>query len=93
MHNWLKKYFSLSQLAVLGFVVYVLFLNEYSLGQKLDNRSEIRRLNAEIAMSEDTLQFYTKKIKELNTSREVLESTVREHFYMQRPSEDVYIFN
>lgn len=93
MLKWLKRYVSLPLLVVLGFVAYVLFFNEYSVMTSMDNAAVIREKERQIAQYEDTLRYYQHKLDLLDSDRAELERIVRENYFMQRPSEDVYRFN
>lgn len=93
MLNWLKRYLSLPTVAVLGFLVYVLFFNENSVMRSIDYASTIRSLKEQIAQCEDTLTHYQRLNSRLDSSPEEIERIVREDYHMQRPSEDVYIFD
>ncbi|MBP3534626.1 MAG: septum formation initiator family protein [Muribaculaceae bacterium] len=93
MIKWLKRYVSLSLLVVLGFVAFVLFFNENSVMRSMDYNAEIRSLEKEIAQYEDTLRHYQALNDRLNSDPAEMERIVREHYHMQRPSEDVYIFD
>lgn len=93
MIQWLKRYVSLSLLVVIGFVAFVLFFNENSVMKSMDYAAEIRGLEAEIAQYEDTLRHYQALNRRLDSDPKELERIVREHYHMQRPSEDVYIFD
>lgn len=93
MIKWLKRYISLPMLAITAFIAYVLFFNENSIGKSLEYNAEIRSLNEKIAQYEDTLRYYDALNRRLDSSPEELERIVREHYHMQRPSEDVYIFD
>lgn len=93
MIRWLKRYISLPLLVVVAFVAYVLFFNENSVMQSMDYAAEIRSLQNKIAQYEDTLQHYEQLNRRLDSNPEELERIVREHYHMQRPSEDVYIFD
>ena len=46
-----------------------------------------------ISEYEDTLLHYQRLNAKLDTDPAELEKIVREHYHMQRPSEDVYIFD
>lgn len=92
MLNWLKRYFSLSLVIVLGFVAYVLFFNENSIMDNMSYATEIRRLEKEIAVYEDTLTHYKELNAVLDGNNAEIERIVRERYHMQRRSEDVYIF-
>lgn len=93
MIKWLKRYISLPLLIVLAFVAYVLFFNDNSVMKSMDYAAEIRALEARIEQCEDTLRLYEALNRRLDSNPEELERIVREHYHMQRPSEDVYIFD
>lgn len=93
MIKWLKRYVSLSLLAVLGFIAFVLFFNDNSVARSYDYAAQIRELEGQIAQYEDTLGYYMELNSRLDSDPEELERIVREHYHMQRPSEDVYIFD
>lgn len=93
MLNWLKRYVSLPMLVVLGFVVYVLFFNENSVKKNIAYAVEIRDLKTQIAQYEDTLTLYQRLNSLLDGNNDEMERIVRENYQMQRPSEDVYIFD
>lgn len=92
MIKWLKRYVSLSLLVVIAFVTFVLFFNDNSVMRSIDYASEIRGLKERIADYEDTLSHYEALNRRLDTDPAELERIVREHYHMQRPSEDVYVF-
>lgn len=92
MIKWLKRYVSLSLLVVLGFIAFVLFFNDNSVAKSYDYAAQIRELEGEIAQYEDTLRYYQELNRRLDSDPQELERIVREHYHMQRPSEDVYIF-
>ncbi len=93
MIKWLKRYVSLSLLVVLGFIAFVLFFNDNSVAKSYDYAAQIRELEGEIAQYEDTLRYYQELNRRLDSDPQELERIVREHYHMQRPSEDVYIFD
>ena len=93
MIKWLKRYVSLPLIAVLAFVVFVLFFNENSVVKSYDYASEIRSLQRRISACEDTLRLYEDLNRRLDSDPGELERIVREYYHMQRPSEDVYIFD
>ncbi|MCX4331286.1 MAG: septum formation initiator family protein [Muribaculaceae bacterium] len=93
MIKWLKRYVSLSLLVVMGFIVFVLFFNDNSVTRSYEYAAQIRELEREIAQYEDTLQHYQELNRRLDSDPQELERIVREHYHMQRPSEDVYIFD
>ncbi len=92
MLTWLKRYVSLSLIVILGFVAYVLFFNENSIMRNMEYASQIRELEKEIAVYEDTLMHYRQLNEMLDGNPAEIERIVRERYHMQRLSEDVYIF-
>ncbi len=93
MIKWLKRYVSVPLIAVVAFVVFVLFFNENSMIKSYDYSTEIRSLERQIAQCEDTLRYYRELNRRLDSDPQELERIVREQYHMQRPSEDVYIFD
>lgn len=93
MINWFRRYVSISLLVVLAFVTFVLFFNENSVMKSMDYASEIRGIEERIAQYEDTLRLYEELNRRLDSDPAELERIVREQYHMQRPSEDVYIFD
>lgn len=92
MIKWLKRYISFPLLLVMGFIGYVLFFNENSVARSVEYAARIRDLQRQVASCEDTLKLYESLNHALDSDPEELERIVREHYHMQRPSEDVYIF-
>jgi len=76
--------------AVLSFV---LFFNDNSVMRTYEHEKEIERLQAEIRDNNDTLMYYQQLNDRLDTDKETMEKIVREQYHMQRPGEDVYIFD
>lgn len=72
--------------------VYVLFFNDNSYGHLRELQSEIKRLEKEKQENEDTLQKYRALNNLLLSDRKELERVAREKYGMQRPGEDVYVF-
>lgn len=89
---WSKRYLSLTLLAAIGVGAIVLFFNENSLVKSVGQEREIEELNARINEATDTLIYYRKLNRQLDRDRETMERIVREEHHMQRPDEDVYIF-
>ena len=93
MNKWLKRYVRIPFILMTGFVIYMLFLNDNSLMVGMTYDMQIRDLEAQIEECEDTLRYYQMLNERLDTDPVELERIVREHYHMQRPSEDVYVFD
>ena len=91
--KWLRRYVSLPLLLVMAFMTYLLFFNEHSVMAEMEYARQKRELLSKIAAYEDTLVLYQRLNDKLDTDPAELEKIVREQYHMQRPSEDVYIFD
>lgn len=90
--NWCRRYFSITLMVIIAAVVFVVFLNENSIMRTYELENEIERLQAEIQDYRDTLIHYQQLNTRLETDAQTMEKIVREQYHMQRPGEDVYIF-
>lgn len=89
---WCRRYVSVTLLAVIAFVLFVLFFNENSVMKNFEYKKEIDRLKAEIKINTDSMEFYRRQNLLLQTDPQTMERIVREQYHMQRPDEDVYVF-
>lgn len=93
LYNWIKRYITVPLVGVTCFVIYVCFFNEEnSVIDRMKYEQRIEELQAEIADNRDSLMYYRHLNTTLETDRENIERVVREHYHMQRPNEDVYLF-
>lgn len=90
--KWCRHYLTLTFIGVVAVVVYLSFFTENSVVKKWEYEKEIARLEAEIKESKDTLEYYNRLNNSLSTDRDEMERIVRERYHMQRPNEDVYVF-
>lgn len=89
---WCRRYVSVTLLAVIAFVLFVLFFNENSVMKNFEYKKEIDRLKAEIKINTDSMEYYHRQNMLLQTDPQTMERIVREQYHMQRPDEDVYVF-
>lgn len=89
--RWCRRYISITLIAVVALMVFVLFLNDNSVVRTYQYQQEIGRLNDEIRAYTDTLNYYIEQNSRLETDRATMEKIVREQYRMQRLNEDVYI--
>ncbi|MDE7154449.1 MAG: septum formation initiator family protein [Muribaculaceae bacterium] len=88
---WCKRYFSFTLLAVVAFIVFILFFNEHSVMKTMEYKREIEELKAQIKLNRDSTEYYRKQNDRLKTDPATMEKIVREQYHMQRADEDVYI--
>lgn len=92
----MKKKFSsipmwLLPLIIIGGVLASLFFyGDFSYQKKTEYESEIKDLEHEIAVCEDSAAIYRQRCEELNTNPEQMEKIAREKYGMKRPNEEVY---
>lgn len=92
IYQWCRRYISLTLVAIVAYVVFMLFFNENSIMKSFELNDEIASLRAEIKDNSDSLMHYNTLLQRLNTDPETMERIVREYYHMQRDNEDVYIF-
>ena len=89
---WVRRRASLPLLLVGLLAVLLLFFNEEtSMRLNMAYDQEIRDLRKQTKMTSDSAEYYRSKREAILHGREDLEEVAREHYRMQRPTEDVYI--
>lgn len=78
-------------LTVIGYLIWMLFLDANNIPNQLKTRVKLTRL-------EDEKEYYLQKIQEVQQDREellsdpeLLEKFAREKYLMRKPHEDVYV--
>lgn len=89
---WIKRYIRPGFVVTAAVIAFVLFFNDNSLVVTYEHEQEINRLRAEIKENRDTLLYYETLSRALETDVETMERIVRERYHMQRPTEDVFVF-
>lgn len=92
MNFWVRRRSHLALLAIGTMVVLLLFLNEdASMRLNMQYQEDIKALRREIKQCKDSAEWYRGRRQALQTDAEELEHIVREEYFMQKPTEDVYI--
>lgn len=92
-YRWIRRYVSLTFVLVMAYVVFIAFFNENSYFKMVEYQEQIDNLKAEIKENNDTMAYYRQLNRNLTSDPAELERIVREHYHMQRPGEDVYVFD
>ncbi len=92
-YRWIRRYVSLTFVLVMAYVVFIAFFNENSYFKMVEYQEQIDALTAEIKENNDTMAHYRRLNRNLASDPAELERIVREHYHMQRPGEDVYVFD
>jgi len=88
----LKKIFFNKYLIVFVlFAVFVTFFDNHSLIHRWGTHQKIVEMEKELKFYQDDIKASKQKKNELQSSRENLEKFAREHYFMKKESEDIYI--
>ena len=91
--SWGRRYLSVWTVLLVGAILYLLFFQENSSSRIYAYQQTIDSLNAEIQVNRDTMLYYQDLNRRLdNHDPEIIERVVREHFNMNTPDEEVYLF-
>lgn len=89
---WFRRRSHLPLLVVGTLVVVLLFLNDNtSISLNMQYERQIVGLNRQIKENLDSAEYYRNRRQALVSNPRNLESVAREQYFMQRPTEDVYV--
>lgn len=83
----LNKYF----IVLLIFFVFILFFDQHNLVNRWKTGRNIRNLEKEINYYNEEIESNKKKMNEMQVSDKSLEQYAREHYYLKKDSEDIFI--
>ena len=86
--SWLKNRYVL---ALLSFVVWVCFFDNYDLFTQISARAELSEMRDEKEHYAAEIEKTEKALKELTTNEALLERFAREKYLMKRDNEDIYV--
>jgi cell division protein FtsB len=90
--NKLRKIFLNKYLLVfLVFAVFVTFFDEHSFIHRWQSHQRIVQMEKELKYYEEEIKNTRQKKNELQSSNENLEKFAREHYYMKKENEDIFI--
>ncbi len=87
----MQRYMSLPTVAVLAILVYIVFFGESSVTQRIEYQRQIDSLSAEVAVVQDSVDYYRELNRRLASEPEAMERVVREQYNMKREHEDVFV--
>lgn len=82
-----NKYF----IAFLIFLIWMMFFDQNNLVAHRKNKKRLAALKSQQEYYQEKIEEDNRKIEELRSGQSNLEKYAREHFYMSKPDEDVYI--
>ena len=90
----IKKIFLNKYLIVfVVFTVFVTFFDEHNLIHRWQSHQRIDQMEKEIKFYQDEIKATQQKKNELQSSKENLEKFAREHYYLKKENEDIFIIN
>lgn len=89
---WVRRRSHIAVIAIGSLVIALLFLNEdASWEHNLEYQEQIKALNEQIKMNNDSAEYYRQQREKLLTGTEELEQIAREEYHMQKATEDIYL--
>ena len=86
-----KIIFSKYLIVFVLFAVFVAFFDNHSLIHRWETHRKIVQMEKELKFYQDDIKATRQKKNELQSSKENLEKFAREHYYMKKESEDIFI--
>jgi len=78
---------------LLLFGVYIFYIDENSISVRMQNRRHIKELRQEIQLYQSNYDRDDRIVKQLSTSREVIERIAIEKYNMKREDQDIFIIH
>lgn len=91
--DWVKPYvYNRYSLTTFGFLVWMTFFDKHDFLLQASYRSELNELNEEKQYYTDGINKNNKAMEELFSNQDNLEKFAREHYFMKKDNEDVFVF-
>lgn len=87
--KWMRNPFVI---ALTVFVVWMCFFDENNLAVQWKRKTEIAALTEKISFYDKGIKESKRELNELTNNPETQEKFAREHYYMKRDNEDVFVF-
>lgn len=89
--KWNKIYKNKYLLAIIVFILIVLFFDDNNLLERFDLLDDKAEIKAQIESYDVGIKESNRKYQELKTDSKNLEKFAREEFFMKKKDEDIYI--
>lgn len=91
---WRRKRGAIPFLFIATVIIVVLILNEEtSVKTNMEYEARINELKSEIKHNNDSAQYYREHRLAIENGEDDLERLARERYHMQKPTEDVYVYD
>jgi hypothetical protein len=87
----LKPFISKYLIALVAFVVWIVFFDDNNIRQHQENLKELALLQEQVAFYKHKIVADKRKLFELQTNDENLEKFAREQFFMKKANEEIYV--
>ena len=92
MSWWVRRRSHIALIVIGAVTIMLLFFNEdASWRYNMEYQEEIKQLNEQIKVCNDSAAYYRMRREKLLTGDDELEQIAREEYRMQKPTEDVFI--
>ncbi len=99
IREWLKPYYIKAKphlntryaYALYVFLVWITLIDQYTIIQRISLNFQNKKIEEKIELKRLEVESNRKQIYELKTNTTTLEKFAREHYYMHRPGEEVFI--
>jgi len=89
--KWYKIFANKYVIAIFLFMAWIIFFDEHSFMVHRKNKERLSELKAQKEYYIERIETDRKKLEDLNAGKEQLERFAREHYFMSKPDEDVFI--
>lgn len=90
---WRRRRGALPFIIIATVIIVVLFLNEEtSVRANMKYDTQINELKTQIQMNNDSAEFYRQRRIAVENGEEDLEELARVRYHMQKPTEDVFVY-
>jgi hypothetical protein len=89
--KFLSMFISKYLIALLAFMVWIVFFDDNNLRQHHKNLQELGQLEEQVAFYKHKIEADNIKLLEIQTNNENLEKFSREHIFMKKADEDIYV--
>jgi cell division protein FtsB len=76
---------------ILLFGIWIFFFDDYKISKQRELKSQLNELQTELQKIEKLTKKYETKNNLIKSNHEVMETIGRDHYFMKRADEDVYI--
>ena len=89
--NWKKLVQNKYVVASILFMIWVTFINDIDLIFIMKSKSELNEMKEQLDYYEEQNQQTSESLAEITSDKNTLERFAREHYFMKRSNEDIFV--